>query len=43
MDKEVKTWLFDVLNAIMEIESFFLDQPMDYDAFKKDLRTRRAI
>lgn len=43
MDKEVRTWLFDVLNAIMEIESFFLDQPMDYDAFKKDLRTRRAI
>ena len=43
MDKEIRTWLFDVLNAIMEIESFFLDQPMDYDAFKKDLRTRRAI
>ena len=35
MDEEVRTWLFDILNAIMEIEGFFLDQPMDYDAFKK--------
>ena len=43
MDKEVRSWLFDVLNAIMEIESFLLDQPMDFHAFKKDLRTRRAI
>ncbi len=23
MDKEIKTWLYDVLNAIMEIESLF--------------------
>jgi uncharacterized protein with HEPN domain len=43
MDKEVKTWLFDILNAILEIESFVLDQPKEFDAFKKDLRTRRAI
>ena len=43
MDKEVKTWLFDILNAILEIESFVLDQPKEFDEFKKDLRTRRAI
>ena len=43
MDKEVKTWLFDILNAILEIESFVLDQPKDFEVFKKDLRTRRAV
>jgi uncharacterized protein with HEPN domain len=43
MDKEVKTWFFDILNAILEIESFVLDQPKEFDVFKKDLRTRRAI
>lgn len=43
MDKELRTWLFDILNEILEIESFVLDQPKDFDVFKKDLRTRRAI
>jgi hypothetical protein len=27
MDNDIKAWLFDILSAIMEIESFFMDRP----------------
>jgi hypothetical protein len=27
MDIEIKTWLFDILSSIMEIDSFFTDIP----------------
>ena len=27
MDNDIKAWLFDILSAIMEIESFFIDRP----------------
>jgi uncharacterized protein with HEPN domain len=43
MDNEIKTWLFDVLNAIMEIDSFFIDIPKEFTTYKNDLRTRRAV
>jgi uncharacterized protein with HEPN domain len=28
MDTEIKVWLYDVLNAINEIESFFTNAPV---------------
>ncbi len=43
MDKDVKVWLFDILNAIMEIDSYFAHAPKEFTAFKNDLRTRRAV
>ena len=43
MDIEIKTWLYDILNAITEIDSFFHDQPKEFSAFKNDTRTRRAV
>lgn len=43
MDNEVKAWLYDILNAIMEIDSFFIDIPKEFSTYKDDLRTRRAI
>ena len=43
MDNEIKAWLFDILNAVMEIESFFTDQPKEFEAFQADVRTRRAV
>jgi uncharacterized protein with HEPN domain len=43
MEIEVKTWLFNVLSSIEEIDSFFIDQPMTFDAYQNDLRTRRAV
>jgi len=43
MDIEIKIWLYDILNAINEIESFFVDTPGTFEAYKNDLRTRRAV
>jgi uncharacterized protein with HEPN domain len=43
MDNEIKVWLYDVLNAIMEIDSFFIDIPKEFSSYKNDLRTKRAV
>jgi len=42
MEEEIKTWLADMRQAINEINSFLPDKK-DFFAFKKDLKTRRAI
>lgn len=43
MDNEIMGWLYDILKAIMEIDSFFIDIPKEFSTYKDDLRTRRAI
>jgi uncharacterized protein with HEPN domain len=43
MDIEIKTWLYDILNAINEIESFLSDRPHDFTVYQNDIRTKRAI
>ena len=43
MDQEIKTWLYDVLNAIIEIESFFVDTIATFEIYQKDLKTKRAV
>jgi len=43
MDHQIKAWLYDILNAIMEIESYFSDLPKEFNTYKNDIRTRRAI
>ena len=43
MDNEIKVWLFDISNAIAEIESFFSNIPKEFATYKNDLRTRRAV
>ncbi len=43
MDTEIKTWLYDILNSISEIESFIADRPKNFSAFQKDIKTKRAI
>jgi uncharacterized protein with HEPN domain len=43
MDIEIKTWLYDILNAITEIDTFFEDQSKEFSVYKNDTRTRRAI
>lgn len=43
MDNELKAWLFDILNAVMEIESFFTDLPKKFETYQSDIRTKRAI
>jgi uncharacterized protein with HEPN domain len=43
MDNDVKVWLYDILNAVMEIDSYFSDRPKEFTTFKNDLRTRRSV
>jgi len=43
MDDKIKAWLFDILNAIIEIDSYFSDLPKEFTTYKNDLRTRRAV
>lgn len=43
MDNDIKSWLYDILNAINEIDSFFMDVPKDFLTFQNDLRTKRAV
>ncbi len=43
MDNDIKTWLFDILNAIVEIESFFDDNPKEFFKYQHDLKTKRAV
>ena len=43
MDENIKAWLFDIYNAILEIDSFFEGQLKRFEDYKSDTRTRRAI
>ena len=43
MDIEIKAWLYDILNAINEIDSFFTGTPKEFTAYQNDVRTRRAV
>ena len=43
MDDDIKTWFYDILKAIEEIESFFLDRPKRYEDYRNDMRTKRAV
>ena len=43
MDDSIKTWLYDILGSINEIESYFVDTPKLFEVFQNDLRTKRAV
>lgn len=43
MDKEIKSCLYDIMNAINEIESFFSDRPKNFLEYRNDIRTKRAV
>jgi uncharacterized protein with HEPN domain len=43
MNPDIKTWLYDILQSIKEIESYYADRPRIFDEYQKDIRTKRAI
>lgn len=43
MDREIQTWLYDVLQSIVEIESFFENKSMLFEEYKSDTKTKRAV
>jgi uncharacterized protein with HEPN domain len=43
MDNEIKTWLYDVLQSIREIDSYYEDKPKRYADYLIDTKTKRAV
>lgn len=43
MDNNIKTWLYDILSSINEIESYYIDTPKTFEIYQNDLRTKRAV
>lgn len=43
MDNTIKTWLYDILSSINEIESYFIETPKIFEIYQNDLRTKRAV
>jgi len=43
MDREIKTWLFDIQRATEEIEEFLPQSQRIFENYKNDLKTKRAV
>ncbi len=43
MDKEIQVWLFDILNSILEIESFVDFEETNFQDYSSDIKTKRAV
>ena len=43
MDRDIKTYLHDILQSISEVESYFDGKPKLYQEYIGDIRTKRAI
>ena len=43
MDKEIKVWLFDILNSILKIESFVDFEETNFQDYSSDVKTKRAV
>jgi uncharacterized protein with HEPN domain len=43
MDDNIKTYLYDILQSISEIESYFEGNSKIFDKYTKDVKTKRAI
>jgi uncharacterized protein with HEPN domain len=43
MDNDIKTWLYDILQSINEIDSYYDSKPKIFDEFVADTKTKRAI
>jgi len=43
MDNEIKTRLFDIIQSIEEIESYFTQGPKIFEKYSGDIKTKRAV
>ena len=43
MDNDIKTWLYDILQSIKEVESYYSDRPKKFEEYVSDFRTKRAV
>jgi uncharacterized protein with HEPN domain len=43
MDRDINTWLFDIIQSINEISSYFKDDSYKFNVYIIDLKTKRAV
>jgi len=43
MDSDIKTWLYDILQSIDEIDSYYENKPKVFGEYISDIKTKRAI
>lgn len=43
MDEKILKWLYDIQDAIVEIESYFDNFPKDFSSYQKNILLKRAI
>lgn len=43
MDNETKTWLYDILQSIEEVESYYGYTPEEFEKYAADIKTKRAV
>jgi uncharacterized protein with HEPN domain len=43
MDNNFKIWLYDILQAINEIDSYYDNQPKIFEEYVNDIKTKRAV
>ena len=43
MDNDIKTWLYDILQSINEIEGYFTDRQKVFKDYLTDIKTKRAV
>ena len=43
MDNDIKTWLYDILQSINEIDSYYDNKPSIFEEYVSDIKTKRAI
>ncbi len=43
MDNDIKTWLYDILQSINEIDSYFDKKSRIFEEYVSDIKTKRAI
>jgi uncharacterized protein with HEPN domain len=43
MDDNIKAWLYDILQSINEIDSYYYNKPRIFEEYISDIKTKRAI
>lgn len=43
MNNDIKTWLYDILQSIKEIDSYYDNRPKIFEEYISDTKTKRAI
>lgn len=43
MEKQIRVYLSDIMDSILEVESYFVGKKLDFYDFSNDIKTKRAV